>query len=122
MIAALGFGVALAGDATHVASGTTVYETDVPELWRSAIWFPFLVSGAVLLAAWSPSEPACRLSASAGARTSSPLRPWCCLPEHRQVPRAIWSLALRSSLRISIRPQVLRRRSTRCFTPMCSRG
>jgi hypothetical protein len=53
-IAALGFVVGLAGDACHVASGTTRYEWDgVPSLWRSAIWFPFLVAGAVLLAAWS---------------------------------------------------------------------
>lgn len=52
VIAALGFVVSLAGDATHVASGTTVYEwEDVPEIWRSAIWFPFMVGGAVLLAA-----------------------------------------------------------------------
>jgi hypothetical protein len=53
-IAALGFGVGLAGDACHVASGTTHYDWDgVPTLWRSAIWFPFLVSGAVLAAAWA---------------------------------------------------------------------
>ena len=52
VIAALGFAVSLAGDATHVASGTTVYEwDDLPAIWRSAIWFPFMVSGAVLLAA-----------------------------------------------------------------------
>jgi hypothetical protein len=53
-IAALGFVVGLAGDACHVASGTTRYEWDgVPTIWRSAVWFPFLVAGAVLLAAWS---------------------------------------------------------------------
>jgi hypothetical protein len=52
VITGLGFAVSLAGDAAHVASGTTVYEwEDVPEIWRSAIWFPFMVSGAVLLAA-----------------------------------------------------------------------
>jgi hypothetical protein len=52
-IAALGFVVALAGDACHVASGTTRYEwTALPEIWRSRLWFPFLVAGAVLLAAW----------------------------------------------------------------------
>jgi hypothetical protein len=46
--------VSLAGDACHVASGTTVYEWDgVPTVWRSAIWFPFLVGGAVLGAAWT---------------------------------------------------------------------
>jgi hypothetical protein len=53
-VAALGFAVGLAGDACHVASGTTRYEWDgVPTIWRSAAWFPFLVAGAVLPAAWS---------------------------------------------------------------------
>jgi hypothetical protein len=53
-ILALGFVVGLAGDACHVASGTTRYEWDgVPELWNSQIWFPFLVGGAVLAAAWT---------------------------------------------------------------------
>jgi hypothetical protein len=53
-IAALGFVVALAGDACHVASGATRYEWDgVPSIWRSQVWFPFLVAGAVLAAAWS---------------------------------------------------------------------
>lgn len=52
-IAALGFAVGLAGDACHVASGTTVYDWGgVPEIWRSAIWFPVLVGSAVLSAAW----------------------------------------------------------------------
>jgi hypothetical protein len=56
-IAALGFGVALAGDACHVAAGTTRYEWDgVPEIWRSAIWFPFLVAAGVLLGAWLPAR------------------------------------------------------------------
>lgn len=50
---ALGFAVSLAGDASHVASGTTRYELKgVPTIWRSAIWFPFAVAGAVLAAAW----------------------------------------------------------------------
>ena len=49
----IGFAVGLAGDATHVASGTTRYEWDgVPTIWKSAIWFPFLVASAVLAAAW----------------------------------------------------------------------
>jgi hypothetical protein len=53
-IAALGFVVALAGDACHVAAGATRYEWDgVPTIWRSQVWFPFLVAGAVLAAAWS---------------------------------------------------------------------
>jgi hypothetical protein len=52
-IATIGFGVGLAGDACHVASGTTRYEwSGVPTIWRSAIWFPFLLAGAVLLGAW----------------------------------------------------------------------
>lgn len=48
----LGFGIGLAGDATHVASGTTAYDwAGVPALWSSAIWFPFVVGLAVLGAA-----------------------------------------------------------------------
>ncbi|MGH3473402.1 MAG: hypothetical protein ACRDOT_00665 [Aeromicrobium sp.] len=48
----LGFGIGLAGDACHVASGTTAYDWDgVPTLWNSAIWFPFAVGLAVLGAA-----------------------------------------------------------------------
>ena len=36
-----------------MASGTTHYEwSGVPTIWRSAVWFPVLVAGAVLLAAW----------------------------------------------------------------------
>ncbi|MCW2992031.1 MAG: hypothetical protein JWM73_2625, partial [Solirubrobacterales bacterium] len=54
IVFAMGFAISLAGDATHVASGTTRYEWDgVPVLWKSAIWFPFAVGGAVLLAAWA---------------------------------------------------------------------
>jgi hypothetical protein len=54
VVFALGFLISLAGDACHVASGTTRYEWDgVPAIWRSAIWFPFLVGGAVLAAAWA---------------------------------------------------------------------
>jgi hypothetical protein len=49
LILALGAIVSLAGDACHVASGTTQYKWDgVPEIWRSAIWFPVLVAGGVL--------------------------------------------------------------------------
>jgi hypothetical protein len=52
-IAALGFAVGLAGDACHVATGTTRYDWDgVPEIWRSRLWFPVLLSGAVLAGAW----------------------------------------------------------------------
>ena len=62
---ALGFVVSLAGDACHVASGTTRYEWDgVPELWNSAIWFPFLVAfglvGLAALGRGSSLEPARR--------------------------------------------------------------
>ncbi|MGI9084285.1 MAG: hypothetical protein ACR2FE_03215 [Aeromicrobium sp.] len=60
----IGFGVGLAGDACHVASGTTAYDWDgVPTLWNSAIWFPFLVGLAVLAAA------------EAGHRVGLPSRP-----------------------------------------------
>src|SRR5512141_702453 len=48
-ILAIGVVVSLAGDACHVASGTTHYEWDgVPVIWKSAIWFPVLVAGGVL--------------------------------------------------------------------------
>lgn len=48
-IFALGFVVGLLGDACHVASGTTHYEWDgVPAIFKSALWFPFLVGAGVL--------------------------------------------------------------------------
>lgn len=53
VIAALGFAIGLAGDACHVASGTTTYEWDaLPLIWKSRAWFPFLVAGAVTAGAW----------------------------------------------------------------------
>ena len=58
----LGFGIGLAGDAAHVASGTTGYDWDLPQIWDSAFWFPFAVGLAVLAAA------------EAGRRTGQPLR------------------------------------------------
>ncbi len=62
----IGFGIGLAGDACHVASGTTVYDWDgVPTLWNSAIWFPFAVGLAVLGAA----EIGARLGLPSRART-----------------------------------------------------
>ena len=62
VIAALGFAVGLAGDACHVASGTTHYDWDgVPAIWRSAIWFPVLVAGAVLAAAWLTERQSAKL-------------------------------------------------------------
>jgi hypothetical protein len=62
VIAAIGFAVGLAGDACHVASGTTVYEWDgVPTIWRSAIWFPLLVAGSVVLAAWLAERQSAKL-------------------------------------------------------------
>jgi hypothetical protein len=49
VVVALGAGVALAGDACHVASHTTRYDWDgVPTIWKSAIWFPVLVAAGVL--------------------------------------------------------------------------
>lgn len=53
VIAVLGFAIGLAGDACHVASGTTTYEWDaLPLIWKSRAWFPFLVAGAVTGGAW----------------------------------------------------------------------
>jgi hypothetical protein len=53
IIAALGLGVGLAGDATHVVSGTTVYEWDaLPVIWESRLWFPVLLAGSILTGAW----------------------------------------------------------------------
>lgn len=53
VIVGLGAGVGLAGDACHVASGTTHYDVEgFPTLWRSALWFPLAVGLAVLGAAW----------------------------------------------------------------------
>jgi hypothetical protein len=51
---ALGFVVSLVGDACHVSSGTTEYLwPNVPNIWRSGAWFPFLVGAAVLAASRS---------------------------------------------------------------------
>ena len=76
-VAVLGFAVGLAGDACHVASGTTRYEwTGVPEIWRSRAWFPVLLTGAVLLAAWSGERaglPATRTRTRADAITGAAL-------------------------------------------------
>ena len=70
----LGFGIGLAGDACHVASGTTAYDWDgVPALWNSAIWFPFVVGLAVLGAAETgrrlglPSRPRTRVDVVVGS-------------------------------------------------------
>lgn len=52
VVYAMGWVVSLVGDACHVASGTTEYLwAGVPTLWRSGIWFPFVVGLAVLGAA-----------------------------------------------------------------------
>lgn len=52
IIFAIGFTTSLLGDAGHVASRTTEYLwDDVPTIWRSAVWFPFVVAGAILLIA-----------------------------------------------------------------------
>ena len=56
-IGGLGLAVGLAGDACHVVSGTTEYAPSwVPTVWQSKLWFPVLVGGAVLLAAWAGSR------------------------------------------------------------------
>lgn len=57
IVVALGAAVGLAGDATHVASGTTTYEwSGVPVIWESQIWFPVLLASAVLGLAWVGSR------------------------------------------------------------------
>ncbi len=57
VIAALGFCVGLAGDATHVVSGTTVYEWDgLPTIWESRLWFPVLLSLSILGGAWAAEK------------------------------------------------------------------
>ena len=49
---ALGFAVSLIGDAGHVSSGMTRYAwPGVPSLWYSAVWFPFVVAGSILVVA-----------------------------------------------------------------------
>jgi hypothetical protein len=64
-IVAIAVVIALAGDATHVASGTTRYEwSGVPTIWRSAIWFPVLVAGGVLTLAASGRRMSERLPAA----------------------------------------------------------
>jgi hypothetical protein len=57
-IAVLGGGIALAGDACHVVSGTTEYDKDLPAVWESAFWFPVAVGLAVLGAAWAAHKAA----------------------------------------------------------------
>lgn len=63
--------VGLAGDACHVAAGTTRYEWDaVPVVWRSAVWFPVALAGSVLAAAWLSERagtPAVRVRSRADA-------------------------------------------------------
>jgi hypothetical protein len=60
----LGAAVALAGDACHVASGTTHYKWDVPAIWRSAFWFPILVAAGVLVLAITGRDLAPRFPAT----------------------------------------------------------
>jgi len=60
----LGAAVALAGDACHVASGTTHYRWDVPVIWRSAFWFPILVAAGVLALAITGRDLAPRFPAT----------------------------------------------------------
>lgn len=53
----LGAAIALVGDAGHVDSGITEYLwDDVPAIWKSAIWFPILVGGAIAGAGWLGSK------------------------------------------------------------------
>lgn len=49
----IGAGIALVGDAAHVQAGITEYLWDgVPEIWKSAVWFPLLVGSAIAGTAW----------------------------------------------------------------------
>ncbi|MFT4049156.1 MAG: hypothetical protein QM648_04870 [Solirubrobacterales bacterium] len=48
----IGVVIALIGDAGHVQSGITEYLWDLPAIWKSAIWFPFLVGGGVAFGGW----------------------------------------------------------------------
>lgn len=73
-IVALGAAVALAGDASHVASGTTYYRWDVPTIWRSAFWFPVLVAGGVLALAITGRDLSARFPA-ARVRTRADVLP-----------------------------------------------
>ena len=77
VVAALGAVVGLAGDACHVASGTTTYEwSDVPVIWKSQIWFPVLLAGSVLAAAWAGGRaglPAFRRRGRSDAATGAAL-------------------------------------------------
>ena len=77
VVAALGFAVGLAGDACHVASGTTRYEwTGVPEIWQPPGVVPGPADGAVLLAAWAGERsglPAARTRSRADAITGAAL-------------------------------------------------
>jgi hypothetical protein len=63
-IVLLGAAVALAGDACHVASGTTHYKWDLPAIWRSAFWFPVLVAGGVLALSLTGRDLRARLPAA----------------------------------------------------------
>lgn len=53
----VGAAIALAGDAAHVQAGITEYRWDgIPTVWKSALWFPILVGGAVAGGAWIGSQ------------------------------------------------------------------
>jgi hypothetical protein len=77
IVAALGFGVGLVGDACHVAAETTSYEwSGVPEIWRCGFWFPFLVAGGVTFAAWAADHaglPTARIRTRADVVTGAAL-------------------------------------------------
>lgn len=49
---ALGAAIALVGDAAHVQAGITEYLWDIPAIWKSAVWFPFMVGGAIVIGGW----------------------------------------------------------------------
>ena len=49
----IGAGGGLIGDMCHVESGTTVYlEDPLPYVWKSQLWFPFMVGGGTVALGW----------------------------------------------------------------------
>jgi hypothetical protein len=50
----IGAVVGLVGDACHVVAGVTRYEWEgVPVVWKSAVWFPVVLGGAVVALSWA---------------------------------------------------------------------
>lgn len=57
LLFAIGAAVGLIGDASHVQAGITEYLwSGVPTIWKSALWFPLVVGGAMAGGAWIASR------------------------------------------------------------------